>query len=99
MSPVALIAAALASRLSPFGATMGNTASDGSRPAQSPFDALAPEERRGWKVLAVSPGSPCAGLGLVPYFSVLTHLDGTLLGSEEGALVPLVQEGRALRMA
>lgn len=76
---------------------MGNTASDGNgSAAQSPFDSLPPSDRHGWKVLSVASHSPVSGLGFVPYFSVLTQIDGVRLGAEESALVPLIQEGVAV---
>jgi hypothetical protein len=62
--------------------------------AQSPFDVLHSSERRGWKVLAVAANSPASNLGIVPYFSVLTAIDGQRIQSDqEAALVPLIHEG------
>jgi hypothetical protein len=70
---------------------------DGLNDAQSPFDSIPAEHRAGWKVLSVASQSPSGGKGLVPYFSVLTHINGERLGESESALVPLIREGADLR--
>lgn len=55
-------------------------------------------EAYGWRVLKVMPSSPCSGLGLVPYFDVLTHVNKTRLTRDESALVPMVQDGVPLEI-
>ena len=82
---------------------MGNATSDGSGgdggggggSQQGPFDSIPSRERHGWKILSVSANSPSSGLGLCPYFSVITHVGGERLGTEEAGLVPLIREGVA----
>jgi hypothetical protein len=71
-----------------------NQSADGAPAAQSPFDSIPAEERHGWKVLQVMANSPSSGLGICPYFSVLTHVDGTRIGRDEAELVPLIKENQ-----
>ena len=51
-------------------------------------------ERYGWRVLKVMPNSPCAGKGLVPYFHLMTHVNGVELSHEEDTLINAIVEGK-----
>jgi len=56
------------------------------------------EEKSGWRVLKVMPTSPCDQLGLVPYFDVLTHVNGNRLNSHQASLLGMITEGTPTKL-
>jgi len=48
--------------------------------------------------LKVVTNSPCDQLGLVPYFDVVTHVNGTRLNSNQASLLSLITEGSPTKL-
>ena len=62
------------------------SSSSASSSSASPLD-LDSLDVSGWLILHVQSHSPCDGLGLIPYFDLITHCNGQPLTSHESSLV------------
>lgn len=50
----------------------------------------------GWRVLKVQRNGPCDGLGLTPYFDIITHFNDIKLDDNEKALMQAIQPNQRL---
>jgi len=56
------------------------------------------DDKSGWRVLKVVPNSPCDQLGLIPYFDVVTHVNGTRLNNNQAFLLSMITEGTPTKL-
>lgn len=55
----------------------------------------------GWRILKIMPNSPCGSpsFGLVPYFDVVTHVNGVQLGQSRSIIVDMIKDSEPTRLA
>jgi len=60
--------------------------------------AQSEDDKSGWRILKVVANSPCDQLGLVPYFDVVTHVNGMRLNSNQASLLTMITEGTPTKL-
>ena len=54
----------------------------------------------GWRILKVMPNSPCGSpsFGLVPYFDVVTHVNGVTLSQSRTIIVEMIKDSEPTKL-